>query len=71
MVVWPEFRTRQYRDDDYREDASHFTIIGFECQAPKENWLRIRVKWPKKNEANSSGFWIKEVAIFIQNIIPV
>ena len=26
MVIWSEFRLRKYRDDDLREDASHFTI---------------------------------------------
>ena len=25
IVIWFEFRVRQYRDDDHREDASHFT----------------------------------------------
>ena len=24
MVAWSEFRMRQYRDDDHREDALHF-----------------------------------------------
>ena len=24
IVIRPEFRTRQYRDNDHREDASHF-----------------------------------------------
>ena len=24
MVIWSEFRMGQYRDDDHREDASHF-----------------------------------------------
>ena len=24
MVIWSEFRIRQYRDDDHREDAPHF-----------------------------------------------
>ena len=30
IVIWPEFRMRQYRDDDHREDAPHFIngIIG-------------------------------------------
>ena len=26
MVIWSEFRMGQYRDDDHREDAFHFTI---------------------------------------------
>jgi len=26
MVIRSEFRTGQYRDDDYREDAAHFMI---------------------------------------------
>ena len=25
MVIWSEFRLRQYRDNDYWEDAPHFT----------------------------------------------
>ena len=25
MVIWSEFRMGMSRDDDYREDASHFT----------------------------------------------
>ena len=27
MVIWSEFRLGKYRDDDHREDASHFIII--------------------------------------------
>ena len=27
MVIWPEFRMGQHRDDDHREYAPHFTII--------------------------------------------
>jgi len=26
MVIWSEFNTGQYRDDDHQEDASHFTL---------------------------------------------
>ena len=26
MVLWSEFRMRKYRDDDYREDASHLIL---------------------------------------------
>ena len=25
MVIWSKFRMRQYKDDDHREDALHFT----------------------------------------------
>ena len=24
MVIWSEFRTKQYRDDEHREDAPHY-----------------------------------------------
>ena len=27
IVIWPEFRIRQYGDHDHREDALHFTVI--------------------------------------------
>jgi len=26
LVIWSEIRMGQYRDDDYREDASQFTM---------------------------------------------
>ena len=28
MVIWPEFRMRQYRENDHLEDAPHFKILG-------------------------------------------
>ena len=30
MVISSEFRIGQYKDHDYREDASHFSFIHFE-----------------------------------------
>ena len=27
VVIWSEFRLGQYRDDDHRDEASHFNII--------------------------------------------
>ena len=33
MIIWPEFRMGQYRDDDHREQATHF------------NYDMIRLPW--------------------------
>ena len=33
MVIWSEFRMVQYKDNDHREDASHFIICSI-CYGP-------------------------------------
>ena len=38
MVVWSEFRLSKYRDDDHREDESHFSLLNLperlDCDIP-------------------------------------
>ena len=31
MIIWSEFRMVQYRDDDHREDAPHFSWSNFDA----------------------------------------
>ena len=30
MIIWSEFHTGEYRDDDHREDAPHFSRLNSE-----------------------------------------
>ena len=42
MVIWSEFRMRQYRDDDHPEDAPHFRIQPI----LKIFWKNLKKYWP-------------------------
>ena len=68
MVIWPEFRTGQYRDDDHLLDAPHFTWLikkhSFEIawtapDIPTETWTGwssvIRLDWLTSGSNESSA----------------
>ena len=57
MVIWSEFRMRQYRDDDHQEDAPHFSfwIIVFESKILFIQYFNNRFLNPELTEADNLG----------------
>ena len=66
MVIWSEFRSGWYRDDDHREDAPHFSCSKF-LRKIKLVWLNFHTEKGQvflknslkkhSNQPNSSLLW--------------
>ena len=69
MVIWPEFRTGQYKNDDYWEDAPHFISVGSElallrswhqknfCRLPDTDIIIYIFKWHMDIWCGVDGGW--------------
>ena len=63
MVISPEFRMRQHRDEDHKEDAPHFTITKdlLDCITngefdPKKHSLKMKQKRSNSNSCSKKLF---------------
>ena len=61
MVISPEFRMRQHRDEDHQEDAPHFTIpkdlVDYITNGefdPKKHVLKVKQKGQTRTAAQKN-----------------